>query len=78
VVKEPPAGQDVQPQKVKIPKPPTAVREPVRDKELTAPPRPKQPNPDPNARPKPSKADTPDRSKDNDNSDKDKPDSTRK
>ena len=78
VVKEPPAGQDVQPQKVKIPKPPIAVREPVRDKELTAPPRPKQPNPDPNARPKPSKADTPDRSKDNDNSDKDKPDSTRK
>jgi hypothetical protein len=78
VVREPPAGQDVQPQKVKIPKPPIAVREPVSDKALTPPSRPKQPNPDLGARPKPSKADTPDRSKDNDNSDKDKPDSTRK
>jgi hypothetical protein len=77
VVKEPPAGQDVQPQKVKIPKPPIAVREPVRDKELAPPPRPKQPNPDPDVRPKNAK-DAPDRSKDNDSSDKDKPDSTRK
>jgi hypothetical protein len=63
VGKEQPAGQDVQPQKVKIPKPPIAVREPVSDKALAPPPKPKQPNPDLEARPKPSKADTPDRSK---------------
>ncbi|MGA2266023.1 MAG: hypothetical protein ABSH10_06280, partial [Phycisphaerae bacterium] len=77
VVPEPPVGPDVQAQKVKIPKPPIAVREPVSDKELTPPPRPKQPEPDLNARPKQTK-DAPDRSKDNDSSDKDKPDSTRK
>jgi hypothetical protein len=72
VVKGPPAAQDVQPLRVKIPKPPVAVREPVRDKELTPPPRPEQPRPDPNAKPKPSKPDAPDRSKDKDDRSKDK------
>jgi hypothetical protein len=71
------AREDVQPQKVKIPKPPIAVREPVRDKELTPPPKPEQPKPDPDVKAKPSKADTPDRSKDNDRSDKDKSESTK-
>lgn len=75
--REQPAGQDVQPQRVKIPKRPIAVREPVRDKDV-APPRPEHPKPDPNAKARPSKADTPDRSKDKDRSDKDKPDSTKK
>jgi len=77
VVPEPPVGPDVQAQKVKIPKPPIAVREPVSDKDLTPPPKPKHPEPDPNARPKQTK-DAPDRSKDSNSSDKDKPDSTRK
>ena len=78
-VKEPRAEPDVQPQKVKIPKPPIAVREPVRDKELAAPPKPKQPNPDLEARPKQTK-DAPGRSKDGDSEDKDKdkPESKRK
>lgn len=75
VVKEP---QDVRPQKVKIPKPPIMIREPMRDKELTPPPRPKQPNVDPDARAKTAK-DAPDRSKDKDRDkdtgpDKGKPD----
>ena len=82
----PPNDLPREPQKVKIPRPPIAVREAVRDKDLTPPPRPEQPKPDPNARPKPSKSDTSDRSKDNspgrskdrDSSDKDKPDSTKK
>jgi hypothetical protein len=75
VVPRQPVAQDVQPEKVKIPKPPIAVREPVRDKELTPPPRPEQPKPDLNAKPKPSKADdAPDRSKDKGGPDKpDKP-----
>jgi hypothetical protein len=51
----PPAARDVQPGKVKIPKSPTAVREPVRDKDLAPPSRPKQPNPDLAAQPKPGK-----------------------
>ena len=72
VAREQPAGQDVQPQKVKIPKPPIVVREPVRDKELTPPPKPKQPNPDPDAKPRSPKADAPDRSKDKDDRSKDK------
>ena len=70
--REPPAAQDVQPQRVRIPRPPVAVREPVRDKELTPPPRPRQPNPDPDARPRLTR-DAPDRSDDSDSSDKDKP-----
>jgi protein TonB len=78
VGKEQPAGQDAQPQKVKIPKPPIAVHEPVGNKELKPPPKPEHPKPDPNAKPKPSKADTPDRSKDNDSSDKDKPEPAKK
>ena len=85
VVKELPVGQDVQAQKVKIPKPPIAVREPVRDKELTPPPKPNQPKPDPNAQPKhskdaPAKADAPDRSKDKEKEKdtSDKSESTRK
>jgi hypothetical protein len=68
---QPVAPQVVQPEKVKIPKPPIAVREPVREKELAPPPRPKQPNPDPAVQPRAAK-DAPGRSKDNENSDKDK------
>ena len=68
-------------QKVKIPKPPVAVREPLRDKDLTPPPKPNQPNPDPDAQPRHTK-DAPDRSRDNDrsdkNRDKDKPESKEK
>ena len=75
IAKERSTGDDVQAQKVKIPKPPIAVREPVRDKKLKPPPKPKEPNPDPDARPRHTK-DAPDRSKDNDRSDKDKPEST--
>jgi len=52
VGKGPPAGPAVQPGKVKIPKPPIAVREPVQAKELAPPPRPTHPNPDPNVQPK--------------------------
>jgi hypothetical protein len=77
VVKEPPARQDVQPQKVKISRSPIVVREQARDKDLTPPPRPNQPKTDPNAKPRRTK-DAPDRSKDTDRSDKDKPDSPRK
>jgi hypothetical protein len=69
---------DVQPQRVKVSRSPITVREPVRDKELAPPSRPKYPQPDLNAKPRPSKTDSTDRSKDNDRSDKDKPDSTRK
>jgi hypothetical protein len=61
---------DVQPQKVKIPKPPVTVREPVTSKELTPPPRPQQPKPDLTAEPKAPNADAPDRSKDKGGSDK--------
>ncbi len=77
VVREPRALQDVQPQKVKIPKPPVAVHEAVTDKELAPPARPKQPSPDLNAKPKPLKVDASDRSKDRDkdkDKDKDAPD----
>ena len=73
IAKEQPVGQDVQPQRVKIPKPPIVVREPPRDKDLTPPARPTHPNPDMDARPKNAK-DAPERAKDNDSSDKDKPD----
>jgi hypothetical protein len=77
-VREQPAGQAAEPQKVKIPKPPIAVREPVRDKELAPPPRPKQPNPDPTVQPRQTKDAPPDRSRDNENPDKGKPEPTRK
>jgi hypothetical protein len=70
-------GRDVQPEKVKIPKPPIAVREPLIEKELTPPARPKPPEPDPTVQPRPTK-DAADHSKDKDNSDKDKPESPRK
>ena len=70
VSKEQPAGRDTQAQKVKVPKSPVVVREPVTDKDQTPPPRPKQPNTDPNARPKGAK-DVPDHSKDTDHTDKD-------
>ncbi len=73
VGKDQPAGAAAQPEKVKIPKPPVSVREPVSNKELTPPPRPEHPQPDLKAQPKPSKPDAPDRSKDRDSSDKDKP-----
>jgi hypothetical protein len=63
VAKEHPAGQDVQAQKVKIPKSPITVREAPRDKELTPPPRPEQPKPDTTVKPRSSKADAPDRSR---------------
>jgi hypothetical protein len=78
VAEERSAGREAQPQKVKVPRSPVAVREPVEDKELTPPPRPKHPEPDLNARPRSSKSDTPDRSKDSDRSDRDKSDSPRK
>jgi hypothetical protein len=67
------AARDAQPQKVKIPKSPTVVRESVRDKDLTAPPKPKEPKADPEARQKNAK-DATDRSKDNERSAKDKSD----
>lgn len=67
--------RDVEPQKVKIPRPPIAIREPARDKELTPPPRPKQPKADPDAKPRPSKSGADDRSRDK--SDKDKADKDR-
>jgi hypothetical protein len=72
-----PAGPDVQPQRVKIPKSPISVREPSRDRDLTPPPRPNHPDPDPDARPGHAK-DAPDRTKGNDGSDKDKPESKKK
>jgi hypothetical protein len=52
-----------EPQKVKIPKPPVSVREPVTNKELTPPPRPEQPKPDLEAKPRPTNTDTPDHTK---------------
>jgi hypothetical protein len=70
VAKEQPAVPDAGSQKVKIPKPPVTVREPVTDKALTPPPRPEQPKPDLTAQPKAPKADAPDRSKDKGASDK--------
>lgn len=73
VPREQPAGQDTQPQKVKIPKPPVAVREPVSDKELTPPAKPEHPKPDPNAKPKAPKSNTPDQPKDKDKGAPDKP-----
>lgn len=66
---------EVRPEKVKISKSPITNREPVRDKELTPPARPKHPAPDLNAKARPSKTDAPDRSKDRGNSDT--PDSRR-
>ena len=70
VAKEQPTARDTQAQRVKVPKSPVVVREPVTDKDQTPPPRPKQPNTDPNARPKGAK-DAPDHSKDTDRTDKD-------
>jgi len=73
-----PAGQDTQAQRVKISRSPVTVREPLHDKDLTPPDKPKQPNLDPNAKPRSVKdtqdrsKDTQDRSKDSDHSDKDK------
>jgi len=63
VGKEPPASMDVSSRKVKIPRPPTAVHQPVRDKRLIPPPKPKQPQPDPKIQPRP-KHDAPERAKD--------------
>lgn len=72
-VKEAPTARDVQPEKVKIPKPPVTVREPVQDKELVPPPRPEHPKPDLNAKPKAEKIVTPDRSKEAEGPDKSDP-----
>jgi hypothetical protein len=70
VPKEQPAAQDVKSERVKIPKSPVAVREQVRDKDQTPPPRPEHPKTDPSAKARPAKDDTPDRSKDNGGPDK--------
>lgn len=72
VAKEQPAAEDVQPRKVKIPKSPVAVREPVADKDQTPPARPEHPKADSSIQPRGSKADAADRSNDDDNKDKDK------
>jgi len=77
VVREPPAAPAVQPQKVQIPKSPIAVREPVREKEPTPPPRPEHPKPDLTVQPRQTNA-APDRSRENESPDKGKPDPTRK
>lgn len=67
---ERPAGTEVQPLKVKIPKSPIGVRETTPNKELAPPPIPKHPNPDLSAKPRAPKSDTPDRTKEKGGSDK--------
>ncbi len=74
----PEAPRDIQPERVKIPKPPTTIREPVRDKELTPPARPEHPKPDLTAKPRPLKNDAPDHSRDADSSDDGRPGPTKK
>lgn len=76
VVREP-AGRDIEPERIRTPRPPITVREPVREKEMAPPPQPRLPNPDPAAQPRRGK-DGSGRSRDDDGEDKDKHGSSRK